>query len=93
MAHVSRYAVPINRHVCRVRVVYGTSLGTTVGVMVSTLDSESSDRGSNPREVSRQMLKTELKRECNIVLDNTIAFVSMRPCSKSYPSQPMGTVC
>ena len=29
---------------------------------VSTLDSESSDRGSNPREVSRQILKTELKR-------------------------------
>ena len=55
MAHVSRYAVSINRHVCRVRVVYGTSLGTTVvcnrprGVTVSTLDSESSDRGSNAR--------------------------------------------
>ena len=32
------------------------------GVTVSTLDSESSDRGSNPREVSRQILKTELKR-------------------------------
>ena len=61
--------------------------------MVSTLDSESSDRGSNPREVSRQMLKTELKRECNIVFDNTIAFASMRPYAKSYPSQPMGTVC
>ena len=63
------------------------------GVTVSTLDSESSDRGSNPREVSRQMLKTELKRECNIVLDNTIAFASMCPYAKSYPSQPMGTVC
>ena len=63
------------------------------GVTVSTLDSESSDRGSNPREVSRQMLKTELKRECNIVFDNTIAFASMRPYAKSYPSQPMGTVC
>ena len=32
------------------------------GVTVSTLDSESSDRGSNPREVSRQILKTELKK-------------------------------
>ena len=32
------------------------------GVTVSTLDSESSDCGSNPREVSRQILKTELKR-------------------------------
>ena len=30
MAHVSRYEVPINRHLCRVRVVYGQSLGTTV---------------------------------------------------------------
>ena len=30
MVHVSRYAVPMNRHLCRVRVVYGTSLGTTV---------------------------------------------------------------
>ena len=30
MARVSRYAVPMNRRVCRVRVVYGTSLGTTV---------------------------------------------------------------
>ena len=63
------------------------------GVTVSTLDSESSDRGSNPREVSRQILKNELKRECNIVLDSTIAFASMRPYAKSYPSQPMGTVC
>ena len=32
------------------------------GVTVSTLDSESSDRGSHPREVSRQILKTELKK-------------------------------
>ena len=61
MAHVSRYAVAINRHVCRVRVVYGTTFGTTVvcgsrlrGVTVSTLDSQSSNHGSNPREVSRQ---------------------------------------
>ena len=61
------------------------------GVTVSTLDSESSDRGSNPR--SRHMLKTELKRECNIVFDNTIAFASMCPYAKSYPSQSMGTVC
>ena len=32
------------------------------GVTVSTLDFETSDRGSNPREVSRQILKTELKK-------------------------------
>ena len=65
------------------------------GVTVSTLDSESSDRGSNPREVSRQILKTELKRECNIVLDNTIAFVSMRfLCNNlSSPLHALGAVC
>ena len=55
------------------------------GVTVSTLDSESSDRGSNPREVSRQILKTELKK--NATIDNTIAFASMRPCEKlSFPT-------
>ena len=83
----------LRRALLRPNTSHAASLEGPRGVTVSTLDSESSDRGSNPREVSRQMLKTELKRECNIVFDNTIAFASMRPYAKSYPSQPMGTVC
>ena len=55
------------------------------GVTVSTLDSESSDRGSNPREVSRQILKNELKRECNIALDSTIASLQCVFCATTYP--------
>ena len=63
------------------------------GVTVSTLDSESSDRGSNPREVSRQILKNELKRECNIVLDSTIASLQCVFCATTYPLHALGAVC
>ena len=60
------------------------------GVTVSTLDSESSDRGSNPREVSRQILKNELKRECNIVLDSTIASLQCVFCGNNLSSPRPG---
>ena len=63
------------------------------GVTVSTLDSESSDRGSNPREVSRQILKNELKRECNIVLDSTIASLQCVFWATTYPLRALGAVC
>ena len=66
MAHVIRRINKSSR--VSVRVVYGTTWNHSClrnrprGVTVSTLDSESSDRGSNPREVSRQIFKNELKK-------------------------------
>ena len=53
------------------------------GVTVSTLDSESSDRGSNPREVSRQIFEnwTEKTKSAHFAVDNNSHLASMRHCA------------
>ena len=60
--NTSMFCVTATRHHCFFRKLLGTSPSLRVvcngprGVTVSTLDSESSDRGSNPREASHQVL-------------------------------------
>ena len=69
------------RHVCRSCVVCRIFCGITVclcnrprGVTVCARDSESSDRSTFPREVSRQILKTGLeKKHAYIAFDNSVA--------------------
>ena len=69
------------RHVCRSCAVCGIFCGITVclcnrprGVTVSTLKSESSDRGPFPREVSRQIFENRPgKKHAYRAFDNRVA--------------------
>ena len=63
------------------------------GVTVSALDSESSDRGSNPREVSRQILKNELKKRMQHCTRQHHRLASMLFCATTYPLHALGAVC